>query len=29
MIQYVDTFKDRFGVETICRTLGVRQSVGL
>ena len=25
MIQYVDTFKDRFGVEAICRTLGVTE----
>jgi putative transposase len=25
MIQYVDTFKDRFGVESICRTLGATE----
>jgi hypothetical protein len=26
MIQYLDTFKDRFGVEAICRTLGATES---
>lgn len=25
MIQYVDTFKDRFGVEATCRTLGATE----
>jgi putative transposase len=26
MIQYVDVFRDRFGVEAICRTLGATES---